>query len=305
MGDIKDNVIADIVSNSKQYCELMHEIHEGIQDGVVNRHKRFFPLKTMTTVNDLIGGFKRGELVIIGGRPSNGKSALMISIAFDLAAAGYKVHFFSLEMTLKSMGERLYCSNLGIDSQKLYKEEMLGIMQTKQFNERLVTEFSQNQNIRFTLSDSLAKEIDDVIGMLELESDTEIIFIDYIQMIKNFMRNTKESIDEYIKTLREIAIRKNMCVIVGSQINRGGVNDDDKIPGMHELKSTGALEEVADVVMIIHYPHKHDESKPKDQIVLKVAKNRSGPTGILPLLFSPETGKIQDWKNVTAKISRS
>ena len=129
----------------------------------------------------------------------------------------------------------------------------------------------------------------------QFDSPIDAVFIDYIQMVKSGGKNNREAIDDYIKDLREYAIEKDFCAIIGSQINRG-THDGGKVkpPSIWELKGTGSLEEHVDMCILVHWEYFYDHTLDEGRYWINVAKNRDGRTGEFECSFIPKYYKITE-----------
>jgi replicative DNA helicase len=136
----------------------------------------------------------------------------------------------------------------------------------------------------------MGKDIKELVDFIEgNESKPEVIFIDHIQMVRGAsMRNQKEIIDEYLKHLFFLMKKRNLSVVIGSQINRAGREEDNKEPQLHHLKSTGVLEEAADIVLLCYWPWHNTKKGDPNKYCLNVAKNRGSRTGWLDISYTPE-----------------
>lgn len=262
-----------------EYLPKLKEILQGRGD------KPEMPVKSLPDLNHKIWGIKRKKVTLIAARPSVGKSAFAIQVAYDVALGLKRVLFLSLEMTVEDMLERLFCYEFKIDNQELMRGKYSKY--TKQY-EQFCQELGK---LKFVFSDCIGKnwqEVDTLIKSLNPKPD--VIFIDHINAIK-VTGNQKVAIDDYINNMVEIAKHQNIAVVLCCQINRDNQKDDDKTPQLHELKGSGNLEEAADIVLLLHWPHKYareGQSHAKNSYVVIVGKNRNGPTGYINIKFEPE-----------------
>jgi len=293
-----ENVSKDVraLLAAKDVKDEIHQFVDGLENDIKHRKDRVFDVTISKPLNDIMGGMRRGELIVVGARPSNGKSALLLSMIMDIAKQGKKVHFFSLEMSVRQCVERIFCAETNISLNKLYTESTLKEIGEvgSVFHRSLNMMWAALDNVKFTLSDGCGKDYEEILTLIEYNNGFDAIVIDYAQMIRQRNNTQRESIDEYLKSLRQLAIDKNMCIILASQINRGA-GDGTRVPGSWELKSTGALEEVADKILILHRPwlyNKSGNAKETDMIV-DVAKNRQGRTGRGGLEFFGEYFKFR------------
>lgn len=247
-------------------------------------------------LNSKIWGIKKRQLTVIGARTSQGKSAIALQIAHDLSRQGHAVLFLSLEMTTSGIMERLFCHTREVDNELVERNPL----------SRYRSQFEQFKTycdgLNLVVNDCIGKKWDEIDSMLtELHTKPAVIIVDYIQTIAQISGSKKEVIDEYIRHFRELAVRKDFAAIICSQVNRTSQETNDKKPALHQLKSSGFLEEHPDVVMLLHWPHKYDANKPKNEYHLEVAKNRNGRTGYVKLLYSPQHYLFKDWSEMEAK----
>ena len=266
------------------------------------------PLRSLPSFSRKIWGLRRG-LTVIGARTSMGKSALGLQLAFDLAKQRKRVLFLSLEMTVDSMIERLFCNEMEVDNY----DTLIGKMNTEPeimakwdcFKGRIEALDG------FILTCGIGKTFDEVNHVVEnLDFFPDAIFVDYVQAIKTEMRE-REVINEYIRKFREICVLNRIAGVVCSQANRQTFDEQKKEPTLANLKSSGFLEEHADTVILLHYPHAVDNNKPENDYKLILAKQRNGRTGNHLLHFKPEFYKFfdvedkQDGSKIKRKLERA
>jgi len=257
-----------------------------------------FSIDFLPSLDKCIWGLSRKQLVVAAGRTSMGKSVFLVQLAYSLAKQGKRVAFFSLEMTADNCILRMMNLTCGISNWV----NIVGISaeEDKAYKPRM-TKFQQElDNMRLAIYESYGKTFDEINDSIEqLGGEVDVVIIDYVQMIKGGGKATdKQAIDEYIKQLRELAIKKNFCAIIGSQINRATYYKDGKIkkPELWELKGTGCLEEVADIAILVHWQHHYDaDDSPEDEYWIKVAKNRNGRTGQFDCKFEPEYYRLSEY----------
>lgn len=240
-------------------------------------------IKSLPTLNSYMHGWKRGEMVVIGARSSCGKSAFAVNLACDLLVENKKVLFLSLEMSNISICERFICNIGRIPNIDLLKGRH-GLF-VKQIGDAM----TKIEAFKLGITEEIGwgwKQIDDYLNNLPDKPD--VIILDYIQNIKtNGLK--KEVIDDYLINFRKMCVTNNVVGIVLSQVNRGAMDGKDKTPAMHQLKSTGNLEESADKVILISYPYKHDpDNHNVNDVDIMLVKNRNGMTGNVKAYYQPE-----------------
>lgn len=269
-----------ILKKAEHYLPKLREILE-------NRGKTpEMPIKSLPDLNDILWGMPRGKVTVIAARTSIGKSAFALQIAYDLALFGKRVLFLSLEMTVEDMLERLFCYEFRINNRELTRGEFS--KHTKQYEE-----FCNDFKLyKLVLNDCIGKrwaEVDTLIKQLNPKPDA--LFIDHINAINFDDFNQKRAIDDYLINIVEITKHQNISTTLCCQINRDNQKDDDKTPQLHELKGSGCIEEMADRVIMLHWPHKYQkngESISKNKYLAIIGKNRTGPTGYVSIHFEPE-----------------
>lgn len=225
-----------------------------------------------------LGGLLAGEYIIIAARPSIGKSALALNMAMHIARRTGPVGFFSLEMTRGSLAEREMSRALGIDGTSLRRNDMTD------------TQRRQMQALAAEYAD-VSLMIDDGCGLtptmlaqratrMKRKHGIVALFVDYAQiMAYEIEGNENEKMSDVSKSLKGLAKKLNVPLIALSQLNRLSTQRQDKHPTMGELRSTGSLEQDADVVLLLH---REDAYRPMDKwdglADIDIAKNRNGPT---------------------------
>lgn len=249
-------------------------------------------------LDDKIWGLKKKKLVVVGGRPSMGKSTLMLQLAFSFAEQGKSVVFFTLEMPNALCFERLLCNQCEINNYLTTTGQLSNVH--FKYENKVADLEKKMARLKLVFIESMGKTFPEIHRIIEeFKKPVDAVFIDYIQMIKSVGGNKKDAIDEYIKKLREYAIKKDFCAIVGSQINRG-TYDKKKValPEMWELKGTGDLEEHCDQCFLVHWDWWYSrEEEDKEKYWIRLAKNRDGRTGTANCIFKPEYYKITEEVN--------
>uniref|UniRef100_A0A6H1ZC19 Putative helicase n=1 Tax=viral metagenome TaxID=1070528 RepID=A0A6H1ZC19_9ZZZZ len=258
------------------------------------------PIRFLPALNSKIWGLQKKTLTIVGGRPSQGKSTLLLNLAYDFAQQGKVVYFFSFEMSKEVCVERLFCSACNTDNWLVRTGEIGRYdLPNSKFNEIRNKFYESLGKQRFVLIESIGRELPELEKLMNMfEMKPDVVFIDYGNMIKEKPRVTrKEVLDEYIRGLRALAIRNDFSAIMGAQINRK-THEGNKIrePQLWELKDSGELEQVADMVFLLHWPYYYDKTNEegKNTYILNVAKNREGRTGKIECLFFPQFYKISE-----------
>ena len=257
------------------------------------------PITRLPSINKKLWGIHKGKMTIIAGRTSQAKSVVAANLAWDLALQGKKVFFISLEMSVPQIIERMFCLEHKINNYDLltgrfkYSKEMQ--TQWEKF-ERTVSKMPM------IMSDMIGRnwqEVDDVIFALGNKPD--VVFIDHLQEISSRGINKMDAIEEYLRRMRELAIRNKFALVLCSQINRMGQAEKDRRPQLHQLKGAGAIEEMADVVLLLHWQYHYDDKAEKNLLEINIAKNRCGLTGTVDVKFIPEYSRLEDYGTTNYK----
>jgi replicative DNA helicase len=239
-------------------------------------------------LDELTAGFQPGDLVIIAARPSVGKTALALNVAQHVGTKTARtVGIFSLEMSKEQLFLRMLTSEARIDSHRL----RTGFL--------VESDWGRLSHALGTLSEARIF-IDDTpgIGVLEMrakarrltaEHGLDMLIVDYIQLMQGRGRFENRTLElaSISRALKGLAKELNVPVIVISQLSRAPEARSDHRPLLSDLRESGALEQDADVVILLFRADQYPDSKPEDEHVaeLNVAKQRNGPTGVIRLAF--------------------
>lgn len=236
-------------------------------------------------------GLHPAQVTVLAARPGMGKTSAACQIAFNLADAGKKVAFISLEITRENLVEKLFCLTARVNSRKLMTNSL-----TTDERFKLDSFAKLAKDLPIKIIDDYCFTEDELFTLMEHEDlmlRPQVLILDHLQHIRNEDANTERAtMNNYLRYLKEIAMKFKIAVLVLSQINRQG----DEKPTIAHLKGTGAIEEIADAVIILH--QKNDRSEFADQkdelieCVMDIAKNRRGPTGYFDILFEAHTGRF-------------
>ncbi|HUW70751.1 MAG TPA: replicative DNA helicase [bacterium] len=240
-----------------------------------------------TELDSMTSGFQNSELIIIGARPSVGKTAFALNMAAHMALRErIPVCFFSLEMPDLSLTYRILSSEARIDSEKVRSglikpSDIQSLMDAASRIYDAPMYIVDVPNIKLLDLRSLARR-------MKSEKDVKIIFIDYLTLITH--ENTDlprwEQISSISRSLKALARELRIPVVALSQLKREA---EGKQPSLADLRESGSIEQDADLIMFLHREReidkRHDERSPYTPTDLLVAKHRNGPVGKVGLLF--------------------
>jgi len=248
-----------------------------------------------TDLDRLTGGLQRSDLVIVAARPSMGKTAFSLGIAYGAAVQhGRTVGVFSLEMSAEQLVQRLLSTESGIDSHKI----RLGNIDDREWEE-ISRAFGRLSEARIFIDDSANAGIMDIRSKarrLQAEQGLDLIIVDYLQLMTGRRsENRVQEISEISRGLKGLARELNIPVVALSQLSRAVESRSDHRPMLSDLRESGAIEQDADIVMFIYREEKYDEHSDKKGIAeLIVSKHRNGPVDTVNLRFFEATARFAD-----------
>jgi replicative DNA helicase len=250
-------------------------------------------------LDDLTTGFQKGDLVVVGGRPSMGKTAFSLNIAQHVGIELREpVAVFSLEMSKRQLALRMLCSEAMVDSNKVRK----GFINKQDDWHKLTSAAGKLSEAPIYIDDTSD------IGVLEMRAKARrlkmehkglsLIIVDYLQLMrgKGSFERREQEISDISRSLKALAKELDVPVIALSQLNRGVEQRHDKKPTLADLRESGAIEQDADVIIFLYrdevYNREHSDAKGVAEVM--VAKQRNGPTGKVILTFLNSCTRFTD-----------
>lgn len=243
----------------------------------------------------MTAGFQRNDLIIVGARPSVGKTAFALNIAQNVATkAQENVAIFSLEMGAEQLVMRMLCAEGNINAQNLRTGSL-----TDEDWGKLTMAMGSLSNSGIFIDDTPGVKIGELRSKcrrLKQEHGLGMILIDYLQLILGDGRsgeNRQQEVSEISRSLKALARELEVPVIALSQLSRGVEQRQDKRPMMSDIRESGSIEQDADIVAFLYRDDYYDkESENKDIIEIIIAKQRNGPVGTVQLAFVKEYNKF-------------
>lgn len=272
--------ISDMLSLTEEHKKKTKEVRSGV-------------IKAVTTGFGLLdsylnGGWKSGELILIGARPSVGKTSLALSFAESAAKAGKAVLFFSVEMSAIDVFERLLSFTTNIPCSEIIKGEVDDDLLEKGYKklEKIPLEIAE-------LSKATSLEVIEVVKRRLLEKQIDLIVVDYLQYLSDRSKsdNIAVRVGKISKNLKTLARMTNIPVISPTQLNRKSEERSSKEPKLSDLRESGDLEADADVVILLDREREGDN---REETNLIVAKNRKGQTGRFKIKFDLRTTRFKE-----------
>jgi replicative DNA helicase len=291
--------VRDIVVESMKAVEQLYERQElvtGVPSGFVDLDKK-------------TAGLQPGDLVIVAGRPSMGKTAFALNIAqYAALEAKSGVAVFSLEMSKEQLVLRMLCSEARVDQSKV----RAGFAAQRDYP-KLAIAAERLSETPIYIDDTPALSVLELRAKArrlkrEREANLGLVIVDYLQLMRGHATDSREQeISSISRSLKALAKELSLPVIALSQLNRAVESRADKRPLMADLRESGAIEQDADVIMFLYRPWVYDPKNADErEAEVIIAKQRNGPTGTVPLTFFAEytrfDNRAQDEVDYPAEI---
>ena len=287
---------------TEEYMEELDFLHE-------HRGQVFGIPTGFTDLDTVTGGLQRGDLIILGARPSLGKSALAMNIGFH-AAHTYKkkVAVVSLEMSRKSLACRMLASRAGVEMHHL----RTGWVEDDEWD-RILPASNAMRDLPMWIND--ASQVSTAILRSRLrklateQHGLDLIIVDYLQMVEpdetEGKRKTREQeVADISRNLKAIAKELNCPVLALAQLSRAVESRSLKVPQLSDLRDSGGIEQDADLILFLYRDDfyallEHRESERPNIADVIIAKHRNGPTGTVSLYFE---GKYTRFANLDVAV---
>lgn len=308
--------IINIAKDDIEWSHKVNKIHELLNNSISDDVKDIYALKDIileflplledrykgkeiglnTGFDELdkkLGGLRKGELIIVAGRPSMGKSAFALDIALNVAKRGGSVLFISLEMSKEQIAERALVQISVSEEKGIPGEEI----RTGKISDRTWQQIGIHVSVLGKLpiyvvdnTDLDIMEIRTLARQFKRQQKLDLIIVDYLQLIEGSndttYENRQETIARVSRNLKKMAKELDVPVIAVSQLNRIVEQRSNKRPILSDLRDSGAIEQDADVVIFLYRDeYYHPDTKDKGIAEVIIAKHRMGPVGIIKLRF--------------------
>ena len=300
--DLAETKVFDI--SQKKIGDTIVPFRELIKDSV-ETVERLYQRKQLVTgiatgfrdFDQKTSGLQRSDLVVFAARPSMGKTAFAVNIAENVALKdNLPLALFSLEMSKPQLVMRMLCSYSRVSLHKV----RTGFLGESDFP-RLVAAASKLANAPIFIDDTpgiTVMELRAKARRLKSKYDIQMIIVDYLQLMQSASRrseNRQQEISEISRSLKSLARELNVPVVVISQLNRAVEGRHDHRPQLSDLRESGAIEQDADVVVLLLRKEYYDSQDSPGLANVILAKQRNGPTGDMTLRFFSEFTRFEDY----------
>jgi replicative DNA helicase len=281
--------LREVLGDTVDRIDMLHQN----QDAVTGLETGF------SKFDEYTAGLQEGDLIIIAGRPSMGKTSLALNIAENAALDVGKKHavaIFSMEMSIEQLAFRMV-SSLGRVNQSHLRTGRFADEDWPRINGAI----QMMSDAPIFIDDTPAMsptEIRARARRLDREHGLSLIVVDYLQLMQvaGTTENRATEISEISRSLKALARELSVPIIALSQLNRSVEQRQDKKPVMSDLRESGAIEQDADLIVFIYREEVYDHDTPRKGIAdIHIAKQRNGPTGEFPLTFLGQFTKFENY----------
>ena len=299
--DISSDVVGtamDATSGRRNQAKFIDEYareYEGGLDLLLDETKGPPPRATGFPGLDRVlgGGFRDGELVILGARPGAGKTSMALCITKNVLDQGRTVMMFSLEMPTAAITRRMTCQYANCSYDLIRRGP------GDDDNRRMILRgFNTLRARRLAVDPSTAIDAPELVLRVKRMAQrhpVDFVVVDYVQLLQGRGENRNQEVANITRALKVLALDLNIPVLALSQLSRGieGRRGNDRKPRLADLRDSGAIEQDADIVMFLDRKELYDQEAPRGGAEIIVSKQRNGELGSVPLFFRQELMRFE------------
>lgn len=269
-----ETTTGDVPALLETYLDMLVAREDGKTDGIPTG---------WPDVDELIGGLHPGNLITVGARTSHGKTATACSLSLNLASAGHRVLYVSLEMPWNELMDRWMGNWAQVNTRHLRKGQIAPV------------EWERISKALGRLSDARIKPADaNTVTVPQIRAEAraykaDVVIVDYLQLVRPVggrkNTNRENEVGEVSRTLKGMGLTLGIPVVALAQLNRGLESRADKKPELYDLRDSGQIEQDSDVVIGAYRPSLHDDQADPGDLDLHVLKNRHGELGVAHMTF--------------------
>ena len=281
----KDNVSLDMVDLCDAIAERLYHL-DGVRSGKIV--PKLYP-SGFKDLDDIILGLQPGQVMVVAGRTGTGKTAFALNLVLNIAGRGGRCAVFSLEMSVEEITMRMMAIQAGVSNRAI----QTGNMDAETY-EYLVGKACEVGNLPILVDDKSSctpMEIANKCRRIALKTPLDMVVVDYIQLMKSNIRsdNRQQELAEISRNLKLMAKELGVPVVALSQLNRETEKQDR--PMLSNLRESGAIEQDADVVVMLHQTQKQKDNVVDgryQEVSVMVAKNRQGEARDFTMWWEPQ-----------------
>lgn len=246
-------------------------------------------------LDEMTSGFQKGDLIVLAGRPSMGKTALALCLGAHAARNNHIVGVFSLEMSAEQLTLRMLSAEAGIAHHNIRNATI-----TSQEWVALTNAAAQLAHMKVFIDDTPMLDIMTLrtkARKLKREHGLDLLIVDYLQLLRSPQRheNRHQEVSEISRSLKALAKELNIPIIAGSQLSRAVDSRMDKRPMLSDLRESGAIEQDSDLIMFLYRDVVYNSETENPALAeVIIGKQRNGPTGTVYLHFVGELTLFED-----------
>lgn len=270
--------------------EALEEVIESLQ------HDPDYLPTSFKTLNNIIGGLRPGGMYVIAARPGIGKTMFALQLAYEMAAK-QGILYFSLEMSRSELMKRIVCMTTGLSTEDVLsrkiRPEHLAVIKKQKFNENILIDDKPGVTV---------DRIRAVFSRANVVSPVKAIFIDYLGLMEDVNKSASryEKVTNISNDIKRLARELDVPIVALHQLNREVESRTNGMPQLADLRDSGAIEQDADVVMLLHRNTKKElgdvtKIELEDKLHVLIAKNRHGRMGIVRFEVQPSSVRVREF----------
>jgi replicative DNA helicase len=286
-----------ITGNTISLKDAIQEAYDRIDTRNQHDHQSISGLSTgFHDLDNLTAGLQNSELIIVAARPSVGKTAFGLNLIRHVVIEEHQPAFFvSLEQSRIELAERLLCCQARVDSHKLRKGHL-----NSEDMQKLIDAGGVLSKAKLFIDDTPGQGMLRIAAnarRLKLRHHIKLVVVDYLQLIEPDDRrdSRQEQVAQISRRLKFMARELQIPVVSVAQLNRAAEERQDHKPRLSNLRESGAIEQDADTVMLLHRPELYEPGQHEGVLEVNIAKQRNGPTGDVTLAFLKQFMRFEDF----------
>lgn len=287
-------------SNVRMIGEVMREVLRNVDDRIAAGHDITGLPTGFLGIDRMLGGLKAGQLVIVGARPSAGKTAFGINVAAHVSLNSFPTMVFSLEMSAVDIAGRVLSMESGVPMSRFTQGTSLDDADSKRLIDSTELRVQHGGILVDDTPGITVLQLNSVVRLAMRRHRIGLVVVDYLQLIEPTEKrrgdNRAQEVSDITKRLKRLAREWNIPVLCMCQLNRESESAGRR-PRLSDLRESGSIEQDADVVMLLHREPNQSEHAEHWSVDCDIAKQRNGPVGIVPLNFRRGVMRFEEKSN--------